>query len=555
MNQIYMQVRRARRRLVLQRFGHLVSWTLFGALLIALIAIAVPKIWPVEVDLQLWTVAWAGGAFVAGLVAAAVTTYLTRPSLEQTAAEIDHRFALRERLSSSLMLPESERETEAGRALLADAESRAGRIAVDDRFELRPARLGLLPLIPLAMLAILILIPDATRNNITDASASVAAKEDAKQVKTTAAQLKRKLEQQRRQAKAKGLDDAADMFQRMEAKLDKITKRENIDKKEAMIALNDLKKELQDRRDKLGTPNEMKKAMSNLGNLDNGPADRVAKAMQKGDFGDAQKQVQDLAKKLRNGELSEKEQQQLQKQIEQMKEQLEKAAEQHEQAKKDLQEKIEQARRDGRMNDAAKMQEQLNQMEQQQDKIDQMKKMAQGLGNAADAMKQGNGSEAAEGLEDIADQLGQMQQSMDELQDLEASLDDLQQAKGQMQCKQCQGQGCPDCQGGGLGSNPFGQPGNGLGEGQGKGDRPEAEDDTNTYDTQVRGDVKPGRAIIAGKAGGPNRKGTTTEELQQAVLGAIAEESDPMENQSLPRIEREHAKQYFDRLREGRESQ
>ena len=98
------------------------------------------------------------------------------------------------------------------------------------------------------------------------------------------------------------------------------------------------------------------------------------------------------------------------------------------------------------------------------------------------------------------------------------------------------------------------QPGNGLGEGQGQGDRPEAEDDTNTYDTQVRGDVKRGKAVIAGKAGGPNRKGVSRAELQQAVLGVLAEESDPMENQSLPRTEREHAQQYFDRLRAGEET-
>jgi hypothetical protein len=204
------------------------------------------------------------------------------------------------------------------------------------------------------------------------------------------------------------------------------------------------------------------------------------------------------------------------------------------------------------MNEAAKMQEKLNQMQAQQDKMDQMKRLAQGLGNAAEAIKQGQSGQAGEALEDIADQLGEMQQSMDELEDLESSLGDLMQAKGQMQCKQCQGQGCQSCQGMGQG---FGnKPGQGLGEGQGKGDRPEAEDDTNTYDTQVRGDVKRGKAVIAGKAGGPNRKGVSREALQQAVLGVLAEESDPMENQSLPRTEREHAQQYFDRLRAGEET-
>jgi DNA repair exonuclease SbcCD ATPase subunit len=340
MNQIYQQVQRARRRLLLQRFGHFVSWTLFVALLVALVAIAVPKIWPLDVTLESWAVAWAGGGFAAGLLLAVILTLVTRPSLEQTAAEIDHRFDLRERLSSSLMLDVQARDTEAGRALLADAERQAGRIAVTERFELRPAKLGLLPLIPLAMLTILLWIPDATQENELQARASFAAREEAKQIKTTTQQLKRKLAQQRRQAKAKGLEDAADLFEKLESKLDKISQRKQVDKKEALIALNDLKKELENRREKLGTPNEMKKAMSNLNKLDDGPADRVANAMEKGDFGEAQKEVQELAKKLRDGKLSDQEKAQLQKQIEQMKQQLEKAAAEQERAKQACKKKL-----------------------------------------------------------------------------------------------------------------------------------------------------------------------------------------------------------------------
>ena len=60
--------------------------------------------------------------------------------------------------------------------------------------------------------------------------------------------------------------------------------------------------------------------------------------------------------------------------------------------------------------------------------------------------------------------------------------------------------------------------------------------------------------MIAGFADGPNRKGSDSrEDLKQAIQveSALVEESDPTENQTLPRAEREHAQQYFDRLREG----
>ena len=93
--------------------------------------------------------------------------------------------------------------------------------------------------------------------------------------------------------------------------------------------------------------------------------------------------------------------------------------------------------------------------------------------------------------------------------------------------------------------------GNGLGKGNGSGDRPELEGETNTYETQVRARVRRGRAIIAGYADGPNRKGVTREAVKQAAEASLTEESDPTENQSLPRDEREHAQQYFDGLRDG----
>jgi len=140
-----------------------------------------------------------------------------------------------------------------------------------------------------------------------------------------------------------------------------------------------------------------------------------------------------------------------------------------------------------------------------------------------------------------------MADELSELEDLQATLGDLAQSKEQMRCQQCQGAGCQGCQGG------FGQGqgfGDGLGRGAGEGYRPESEDETNTYESQVRGKVKRGKAIIAGFADGPNRKGVSREDIKAAVESAISEEADPAENQTLPRTEREHTQQYFEQLRQ-----
>jgi hypothetical protein len=345
------------------------------------------------------------------------------------------------------------------------------------------------------------------------------------------------------------LKEAQELFEKMEANLDKITKRQDMSKKDAMIAMNDLKKLLEKRREQLGSPEQMRRALSQMKGLESGPGEKVAKSMEQGNFGKAEELVKQLASKLRDEKLSEKEKEQLKKQIEQMKKAMEQAVAEHERKKQDLQNKIEKARREGRGNDAAKMQQQLNQLQQKDSQMQQMGQMAEAMNQAAQAMQQGNGAQAADALEKMADQLGEMQQTMSELEDLQSALDQLSQSKNQMRCEKCGGAGCQQCQGG---QGFFGQgQGNGLGAGRGYGDRPEQEEDTNTYETQVRGQVKKGRAIIAGFADGPNRKGISREDVKQAIDGALSEESDPTENQSLPRTEREHAQQYFDSLREG----
>lgn len=532
---------------MLQTFGRVVSWSLFFAFFVAGVAWAVPKIWALSIDLTFWQATWLGGAVVAGLVAALAWTLLRGPSATEAATEIDRRFGLRERLTSSLTLSPADRETNAGQALIADAQRRASAIEVNESFKLQPARLGLLPLVPLGMLGLLLFIPDAVRDTEPDAAAALAARQEAEQVQRTAKVLKRKIQQARKQAKQKGLSDAEDLFNKMEKKLDDVAKRSDINRKNAMIEMNDLKQELKNRRDKLGSPDAMRKSLSNLDNMQKGPADRVAKAMQRGDFGDAKKAVDELARKLRDGKLSDQEKAQLAKQVEEMKQKLQEKVEQQEQAKKDLQQKIEQAKREGRNADADKLQQKLNEMEQQQQQCERMQRMAEGLQSAQQAMQDGDPQEAAEELEEMAEELGEMQQELDEMQDLEAAMDQLSDAKNQMRCQQCQGNGCQACQGQGLGQ----QPGNGLGEGPGFGERPEAEDDTNTYDTQVRAKLQKGRGVRSGIAGGKNKKGTTREEVQDAVFQAMSEASDPVENQALPRTEREHAQQYLDLLRES----
>ena len=337
------------------------------------------------------------------------------------------------------------------------------------------------------------------------------------------------------------------MFRKLEADLDKVAEKKNLNRKDAMIAMNDLKKELEKRRDELGSPEQVQRALAQMKGLESGPADQVAKSMEKGDFGKAKELIQDLAKKLKDGKLSQEEKAQLKKQIEQMQQQMQQAAEQHEQKKQDLQKQIDQAKQEGRGDDAAKLQTQLDGLEAQNGQMQKMQQMAESMKKAAEAMESGDAQQAGEALEEMSDQLQEMQQEMSEMEELQQAMDSLSQGKNQMRCKSCGGLGCEKCRG----NQDGGKGGNEWGRGTGSGTGPETDLDSNTYDTQVRGDLQKGEVITAGTAEGPNRKGATQQEIQQAVESVLSKESDPLESQTLPRDEREHAEQYFNRLRDG----
>lgn len=546
-------IRSAQRRLFLGHFGHALSWSLFVAFLVSAVAIAVPAIVPIEingsiVDATMWATAWVGGMIALAFLVAGSLAWRKCPSQQRVAMEIDRRCGLKERVSSAMSLGDDLSESPAGRALAKDAEARAASLNVAEAFSLQPKRVAWLPLAVLPILAAMIMVVEP-RSQDTPTLAPETNVSEVRQVKSAAEELKKRIAQQKRTAAAKGLEEARELFESMEAKLDKISKDQQLGRKEALIKLNDIKDQLEERRERLGTPDQMRKLMSQMKGLGAGPADKIAKQIQDGKFGKAAEEINKLVQKLKDGKLTEKEKEQLAKQAKKLADQLKKAAEAHERKKQDLQRQIDQAKREGRSADAAKLQQQLNEMREQDSQMQQMQQMADAMQAASDAMSNGDPQAASDAMQELSDQLQQMQDEMSELQDLESAMDSLSQCKDSMNCKQCDGDGCQGCQGDGW-SDMFSK-GNGQGRGHGQGDRPEAEDETNGYETQVRGNVKRGKSVIAGIADGPNRKGVTREAIKSAIESGLQEESDPMEDQVLPRDEREQTRQYFDQLRQG----
>src|SRR5579871_3617542 len=150
MDQLKQQVRAARRRLTLQRFLTALVWCLFATLLAAAVAIGVQKWLLTNINGASWAQWWLVGAVAGGFLAALVWTLARRRPELEAALEIDRRFGLKERISSSLALAPEEVDTPVGRALLDDAQRRIGKLDVQGRFPITLSRRALLPLIPAA---------------------------------------------------------------------------------------------------------------------------------------------------------------------------------------------------------------------------------------------------------------------------------------------------------------------------------------------------------------------------------------------------------------------
>ena len=161
MDQINQKSNMARRRMLVGRFLSYLPYTLGAFLIIATIGVMIPKVTPLNVEPNIWYATWLGAAGVVGLLVNFVMTWFGRPSLIDAATEIDHRFALRERLSSALLLSSEDRQTNLGQALAADANRRAEAIDVPAKFDWGFSR-NLL--IPVAVLLLSVLSKPRGRN-------------------------------------------------------------------------------------------------------------------------------------------------------------------------------------------------------------------------------------------------------------------------------------------------------------------------------------------------------------------------------------------------------
>ena len=555
MSRIRALVRQAKLRLALATFGRSFAYTLSAASILSMLVILTKRqmVFSFAVDTILLI------NFALAVISSLAFTWLKLPEEVGVAQEVDKRCNLKERLSTSLSLEGDLAKSEIARALIADTEKSTGQINLTREFPLKPTRLFCFPclLVPCMFLLYLWMDPVGIAKAEPVSESKV---EEKNQVNEAAKLLKRQIQQRKRNASEKGLLEAEKLYGRLESKIDSVIKDPKMDQKQTMIAMNDLKKQLEQRSSQLSNPESFKKILAQMKGLQAGVGKEMLDAMKKGDYKSAKERIDQLANQLQKEGLSEQEKASLKKELDALGNALKKSIDAATQQKNQLERQLESAREAGDQAEVARLQEQLQSLDAQERQMQSLREMSDLMESASKSLDNDQLMDASASMEELAQRLDEMQKEASELKDLESTLGDIAQSKSAMRCQACSGSGCSQCSGSSMSSGQMASRqangsgtarGDGLGKGSGFGDRPETESETNTYQTQVQGKLIEGKSVIAGIADGPNRKGVSREDLKQAIKASLKEQGSPSENQVIPRAEREHARQYFDQLREG----
>lgn len=545
METIQQRIDAARGRLILRQWAGRLAGCLLISFTLAAVAILAPKVLVLPTLPPWWTVAWLSGAGAVGLLAATIWTYLAPKSRLDAAVEIDQRYELRERIASAMQLQEEDLQTEAGSALARDAERAIGRVEVSERFTFGLDRKAWWPVAPIA---IAVLSATLLTNRTAEA---IAEKADTEQVTVKRTQeavekARRELKKKREQAEKDGLKDASALLKKVEEGTAELAKKQPKDATKTAVKLNDLTKQLEERKRKLGGGAELRNQLNRMKDLGRGPAEKAADAMKQGDWKKAMKEIEQLRQQIASGKLSKEQQEQLAKQLSKMQQKLGEAAAKQAAQKKELQRQLAEAQRKGDLKQAGKLQQKMDQLAQKAPQMQKLQQMAQQMKQAQQAMQQGDAKQAADAMDKLAQQMEQMDKAAGEMKMLDAAMTDIQDAK---QAMGMQG-GKPAGQMPGMGKNQDGPPGEGMGEGKGKGDRPDEKNPVAFRDSKVKQNVGRGASTFGGLVKGPSIKGEVVESIKTQMTAETAKPADPLTSERLPRSRREHAEEYFKSLRE-----
>jgi hypothetical protein len=519
-------------------------------------------------------------------VLAAVAAVWRTPSPVGAALALDERFALKERVTTSLLLTDEERASPAGQALLADVAQRLQPVRVGERFPVRPpATLALVPVGALLVLLALFVpkpqppaLSDA-KKPLTEDPAVAAAVEEKKKALLKRPQPKPNVLRPR-SPELEQLRDAADRLGRQPTD----TRDQARNTVEGMGALEEeMRKRDQDLAQKARALKEQLKQAERAAKKDSrkdpeGPGKGLQKALQDGDLQQARDEAERLAKqldpdeekdrlqkkkqleeeadrlrkklkdkdlapeqadqlrreleqkekeidRLQRDQLTEEQKQQLREQLQRLQENLDRLT----QGKKEQEELLREQQRQGKLT-AEELQRELEQLNRNLEKLDpetlaELKKIADELGECKQCLGEGQDGAAARKLQEAADRLAKLDPN-GERAELAREIARLQAARRAL-CQALEG------------NNPA------------MGRRPQGkEQDTQHQEEHARGKLEKGRLdivdFVPGQGlKGPFRPAEHVEDIRRAAQAA----PEALDRQRLPRSYSDMARGYFENLR------
>jgi hypothetical protein len=434
------QFDRARRRLVLQTLGNALAVAWAGALTVSAACFLADHYLPSTATVGLrWPVA--GGIFALATLAAAGWAYRNAPSRLAVALTLDDRFGLRERVTTTLTLTDEQRASAAGQALLADVNGRVADLDVRSRFPLRfDRKAALVPGAAAALALAAVFFPPVAPPELASANGpaplppAVAEKIDQKsealarnlrKPKTKVPRVKQTaddLEKLDLKDVEKILHQPNDTAEQVREKLKQLTPYEKAlenEKQARADRLKSLEKQFE-KFDEL-TRNEKKDP-----NAPKDEADKFQDDLGKGDTDQAKKDVDELAKKLKTGSMSQEQKEQLGKKMDEMKDRLERLSRQ-----KEKEQKLDELEKQGKI-DPETLKREREELDREKEKSKDLDQMAKQLDRSRMALEGGDSEKASEELEQLSKQLDDVNQQKQDLQDVESQLQRMQDARAEM---------------------------------------------------------------------------------------------------------------------------
>ncbi len=539
MRELEKPIARVFRRLRYQRFLTALVWSWVITLAVVAGMIAAEKLVNRSIPVPDWAPFAAAG--LVGIVVAAGVSLATGPSRLDAAVALDRAFHLSERVSSAFSLPEDLRETPAGRAVLADALRKVADLDIAAEFGLRLPRRAWVVLIP-ATASLLLLFAPALVPQIAQAKTSLLV--DSKALAKQTEQLTKKIASQRQAIDKEKFPEADKLLAQIEKKANDLAKAPPAAKDKLMVELNSLTDALKERQKELGSPEQVKRQLQQLKDMANqGPADQFAKELARGDFTKATDQLKKMQEKLQSGKMTEAEKKALKEQLGEMAKKLGDLANM-EQRKKQLEE----ARKNGGLTQQ-QFEREMEKLQEQSKSLKQLQQLASKLDDVQKALQSGDTKKAAEAMGMSQQQMQEMAKQLEEMQSLDSALADVADAKSGMDPDGSNQLGA-DMMGRNMGQR-LGT-GQGFGRGRGQGDRPLAPDDTATYTSKVKQQLKKGKAVFQGLTTATKTvKGDTVIDVQGEIDAGTGSVADALSNQKIPKNLEKHIRSYYDQLNKG----